>query len=320
MASSQEKLSNMRFFCGSSHPELGQSIASKLGVEVGQMELSQFSCGELFANIQESIRGFEVYILQTCGPQVNRDLMELFIIMDALKRCSAAHIHVIMPHFGYARQDKKAGPREPITSRLVADLLDAVGLDRVLTMDLHAGQIQGFFSVPVDHLTAMPLFINYFQTKHLPNLVVVAPDAGRAKFAKKMSDRLGGDLAFMHKTRPGHNKAEITHVVGDVKDKTVLLIDDMVDTGGSVTNGIQMLRDQGCKEDIYLATTHGVFSGPAFDRLSAAGFKEVVVTDTIPIPEEKRFPGLHILSVADMFAEAIRRNHTRESISSLYEC
>lgn len=315
---SHTDLSNLRFFSGTSHPDLGYKIAQQLGLEPGKIILSEFSCGELYSRIEESIRGSEVYILQTCTQNPNNDLMELFLILDALKRASAAAIHVIMPHFGYARQDKKSLPREPISSRLVADLLLAVGLDRLITMDLHSDQIQGFFSKPVDHLTAMPLFVGYFKEKNIQDLVVVAPDAGRAKFAKKLSDKLGGDLAFMHKTRPNHNVAEITNIVGDVKNKTVMLIDDMVDTGGSVTSGLATLRKHGCNDEIYLATTHPVFSGPAIERLRNAGFKEVVCTDTIPIPEQNRFDGLTVLSTAELFAEAIKRNYQKQSISSLY--
>ena len=315
---SHTDLSNLRFFSGTSHPDLGYKIAQKLGLEPGKIILSEFSCGELYSRIEESIRGSEVYILQTCTQNPNNDLMELFLILDALKRASAAAIHVIMPHFGYARQDKKSLPREPISSRLVADLLLAVGLDRLITMDLHSDQIQGFFSKPVDHLTAMPLFVGYFKQKNIQDLVVVAPDAGRAKFAKKLSDKLGGDLAFMHKTRPHHNVAEITNIVGDVKGKTVLLIDDMVDTGGSVTSGLATLKEHGCNDEIYLATTHPVFSGPAIERLSEAGFKEVVCTDSIPISPDKHFDGLTVLSTAELFAEAIKRNYQKQSISSLY--
>ncbi len=318
MASSPSSLREMRLFCGSSHPELCKEIAAYLGVDVGHIALSKFSCGELYARVDENIRGRDIYVFQTASELVNDDYMELFIMMDSLKRSSAYSVNVVIPHFGYSRQDKKSAPREPISARLIADLLSVVGLNRVITMDLHADQIQGFFSVPVDHLTAMPLFVEYFSKKHLPNLVVVAPDAGRAKFAKKLSDRLGGELAFLHKTRSQHNVAEIVNVVGNVQGKTVLLIDDMVDTGGSVTSGLAMLRQQSCNPDIYLATTHAVFSGPACDRLRTAGFKEVVVTNTIPIPEHKQFPGLKILSAAPLLAEAIRRNHEHQSISSLF--
>lgn len=313
---SETPLSNMRLVSGSAHPELGKNIAQCLGIELGKMQLSRFSCGESYARIEESIRGYEIYVVQTIGHRPNDDYMELFLIMDALKRASASAIHVIIPHFGYARQDKKSAPREPISGRLMADLLSAVGFDRLITVDLHADQIQGFFSQPVDHLTAMPLFIDYFSKKNLKDLVVVAPDAGRAKFAKKLGDRLGAELAIMHKTRPDHNVAEIVNIVGNVKDKTLLLVDDMVDTAGSVTSGIETLKKFGCNKDIYLATTHPIFSGPAIDRLSKAGFKEVVATDTVPI--KTHFEGLKILSMAPMLAEALKRNHEHHSISSLY--
>lgn len=314
----QHEYSNMRLFTGSSHPELGKEVAAFLGVDQGHILLSKFSCGETYARIEESIRGREAYVIQTISDHVNDDLMELFMIMDALKRASASTIHVVIPYFGYARQDKKSLPREPISARLIADLLSAIGFDRLITIDLHADQIQGFFSRPVDHLTAKPLFIDYFAKKQLQNLVVVAPDAGRAKFAKKIADKLHADLAFMHKTRPQHNVAEIVHIVGNVKDKTILLVDDMIDTAGSVTSGLATLKKCGCKDEIYLATTHPVFSGPAIERLSTAGFREVVVTNTIPIPKEKHFQGLTVLSVAPLIGEAIRRNYEKQSISSLY--
>ncbi len=306
----------MQLVCGSAHQELGQEIAKCLGINLGKMRLSKFSCGENYARIEESIRGQEVYVIQTIGHTPNDDYMELFLIMDALKRASASAIHVIIPHFGYARQDKKSAPREPISGRLMADLLSAVGFDRLITVDLHADQIQGFFSQPVDHLTALPLFVDYFKKKNLKDLVVVAPDAGRAKFSKKLGDRLGAELAIMHKTRPDHNKAEIVNIVGNVKDKTVLLVDDMVDTAGSVTSGLATLRKFGCKDEIYLATTHPVFSGPAIERLSNANLKEVIVTNSIPI--QQQFDGLKVLSLAPMLAEAIKRNHERRSISTLY--
>ncbi len=306
----------MRLVCGSAHSQLGSDIAKCLGIELGKMRISKFSCGEIYARVEESIRGNEIYVLQTIGDTPNDDFMELFLIMDALKRASASAIHVIIPHYGYARQDKKSAPREPISARLMADLLSAVGFDRLITVDLHADQIQGFFSQPVDHLTAMPLFVDYFSKKNLSDLVVVAPDAGRAKFAKKLGDKLGAELAILHKTRPDHNVAEIVNIVGNVKGKTLLLVDDMVDTAGSVTSGIEALRKYGCNDNIYLATTHAIFSGPAIDRLSQAGFKEVVVTDTIPV--KKHFEGLKVLSMAPMLAEALKRNHEHHSISSLY--
>jgi len=310
---------DFKIFTGSSHPELGHAIADTLGRQCGEMVLSKFSCNEYYARINETIRGKDVYLIQTAGINVNDDFMELFIIMDSLRRSSARTINVVMPHFGYARQDKKSEPREPISARLMADLLSTVGLDRLVTVDLHADQIEGFFNKPVDHLTAMPLFIDYFKAKQIKDLVVVAPDTGRAKFSKKMSDKLGAELAIMHKTRPSHNKAEIVNIVGDVKDKTVLLVDDMVDTGGSIIACLEALKTFGCNPDIYLAATHAVFSGPAVDRLSTAGFKEVVVTDSFPLPEEKRFPELKILPIAPLVGEAIRRNLEGLSISSLVQ-
>ena len=312
----QNNFPNMRLISGSSHPELSSKIAEELGVDLLKTQLSRFSCGETYARIEESIRGYEVYVIQTIGHSPNDDYMELFLLMDALKRSSVKKIHVVIPHFGYARQDKKSSPREPISSRLMADLLSAVGFSRLITMDLHSDQIQGFFSQPVDHLTAMPLFISYFKDKNIPDLTVVAPDTGRAKFSKKMSDHLGAKLALMHKTRPSHNVAEITNVVGKVRDRNLLIVDDMVDTAGSVTSGLSALRDLGCK-DIYLATTHAVFSGPALDRLSKAGIKEVICTDTLNL-SEKKFSGLNVLSVAPMLAEAIKRNYENRSISSLF--
>lgn len=309
----------MRLFCGSAHPELGQEISQTLGVDLNKIILSRFSCGETYARIKESIRGCDTYIIQSFSQNVNDDLMELFIIMDALKRCSAATVNVILPIFPYARQDKKSAPREPISARLVSDLLNAVGLNRLITMDLHADQIQGFFSNPVDHITALPLFVDYFKAKQLEDVVIVAPDTGRAKFVKRMSDRLGAKLAIMHKTRPDHNIAEIVHVVGDVKDKTVILIDDLIDTAGSVTSGVEALRKKGCKEDIYLAASHAVFSGPAVERLKAANFKEVVVTDSCPLPPEKRWDSLKVLSTATLLAEVIKRNFEKRSISPLFD-
>lgn len=308
---------DFKIFTGSAHPELANEIAETLGKTCGDIVLSKFSCNEYYARINETIRGKDIYLIQTAGINVNDDFMELFVIMDSLRRSSARTINVVMPHFGYARQDKKSEPREPITARLMADLLSTVGLDRLVTIDLHADQIEGFFNKPVDHLTAMPLFIDYFKSKQIKDLVVVAPDTGRAKFTKKLSDKLGAELAIMHKTRPGHNKAEIVNIVGDVKDKTVLLVDDMVDTGGSIVACLEALKKFGCNPDIYLAATHAVFSGPAVERLSCAGFKEVVVTDTFPLPAEKRFDGLKILPIAPLIGEAIRRNLEGLSISSL---
>ena len=309
----------MKVFVGSSHTKLGDEIGQYLGIDLGDMKVSRFSCGEIYVKIKESIRGANVFLVQTCSQNVNEDLMELFITIDAFSRASASSITVVLPHYGYARQDKKSEPREPISAKLVANLLTTAGANRIITMDLHADQIQGYFDIPVDHLTAMPLFVKYFENLKLKDLIVVAPDTGRAKTAKKLADRLGAELAILHKTRPEHNKAAIMHVVGDVAGKTVLLFDDMVDTAGSVTQGLAALRKHGCNEEMYLACTHAVFSGPAIERLSNAGFKEVVVTNTMPIAPERRFPGLKVLSTAPLFAEAISRNHNNISISEIFE-
>ena len=313
-------MDSFKFFAGSSHPQLAKDVADNLGVDLGKMHTDTFSSGELYVKVEETIRGQDVYVLQTAADgEVNNNYMELFLMLDTFKRASAASVNVIMPHFGYARQDKKSEPREPISARLMADLLQVVGFDRIITVDLHADQIQGFFGKPVDHLTAMPLFVDYFSKKNLQNAVVVAPDTGRAKFAKKMSDKIGADLAIMHKTRPDHNVAEVVNIVGDVKNKTVILVDDMVDTGGSITSGLDTLRLFDCKEDIYLACTHPIFSGPCVERLKKAGLKEVVVTDTVPIPSFKRFEGLQVLSAAPLIGEVIKRNVEHRSISSLFD-
>ena len=308
---------SLRLFSGSSNQQLGEAISKSLGIDLAPISLSKFSCGENYARIEGSIRGIDAYVIQSIGDNPNDDYMELFLILDALKRASTKRVHVVIPYFGYARQDKKSAPREPISSRLIADLLSVVGFNRLITVDLHSDQIQGFFNQPVDHLTALPLFVNYFKGKKLDNLAVVAPDTGRAKFAKKLGDQLNADLVVLHKTRPRHNVAEITNVVGDVKGKNLLIVDDMIDTAGSITSSVSTLRKMGC-EDIYVAATHPVFSGPAVSRLSSAGFKEVVVTDSIYLSEEKQFDNLVTLSMAPMLAEAIKRNHNNDSISSLF--
>jgi ribose-phosphate pyrophosphokinase len=239
-------------------------------------------------------------------------------MIDALKRASAKSITAVIPHFGYARQDKKSASREPISARLVADLLTTAGINRIITMDLHSDQIQGYFNVPVDHLTAMPLLANYLKERKIKNPIVVAPDTGRAKTAKKMSDRLSAPLAILHKTRPEHQKAEIMHIVGDVKGKSPILVDDMVDTAGTATGGVEILRKQGCIDEIYFAATHGIFSGGAIEKMNGARFAEVVVTDTLPMAG-KNIKGLKIVSAAPLFAEAIKRSYENLSISSLFD-
>lgn len=311
--------SKLRVFYGTSHPALGRKILKKLRIWPGKIKVSRFACGEIYARIMENIRGQDCVIIQTCSPKVNEDLMELFIIIDAMKRASAKTITAVIPHFGYARQDRKAASREPISGRLVANLLEVAGADRVVTMDLHSDQIQGYFNIPVDTLTAMPLFSKYLKQKKLKDMVVVAPDTGRAKVAKKLADRIGARLAILHKVRSGHQQSAVTHVVGNVNNKTVIITDDMIDTGGTITNGVEALRKKGCKKDIYVVATHALFSDPAVERMKKVGFKEVIVTDSFPIPENKRFPELKILSAAELLAEAVKRNYENKSISSLFD-
>lgn len=311
--------SELRVFYGTSHPELGEKIVGLLGIKKGDIKISRFSGGEIYARITENIRGASCVIIQTCTGDVNSDLMELFIIIDAMKRASAKSIAAVIPHFGYARQDRKAASREPISARLVANLLETAGAERVVAMDLHSDQIQGFFNIPVDTLTAMPLMTNYLKTKNLKDMIVVAPDTGRAKVAKKLADRLGAQLAILHKVRAEQQKAEVTHVVGDVKGKTVVITDDMIDTAGTITSGVNALRAAGCNKDVYVVATHGIFSGPAIERMTKANFAEVVVTDSVPIPKEKQFKGLKILSAAELLGEAIKRNYDNKSITSLFD-
>jgi len=311
--------SELRVFSGSTHPQLTEDIEKFLKINPGQIKKSKFSGGETYARILENVRGQSTVVVQTCTHNVNDDLMELFIIVDALKRASAKSITAVLPHFGYARQDKKSASREPISARLIADLLTRSGIDRVITMDLHSDQIQGFFDIPLDHLTATPLLANYIKSKKLKDVVVVAPDLGRAKTSKKLGDRIGAKLAVIHKTRPEHQKADVLHVVGDVKGKTVVLVDDMIDTAGTATRGVETLRSLGCNQEIYFVATHGILSGPAIDRIKQAKFKEVVITDTIPLPKEKKLSEIKVLSTADVFGEAIRRNYKNQSISSLFD-
>lgn len=306
---------SIKLFSGTSHPELAIEISKHLKLPLSDLMISRFACGEIYAKPKDTVRGSDVFIVQTSTSKVNEDLMELFIIIDSLKRSFAGKIHVIMPNYAYARQDRVASPREPISAKLIADLLSKAGADHLVALKLHSDQEQGFFNFPVDNLNTNKFFADYFKKKKIPNLVVVSPDAGGAKDAKKFADLLGANLAIIHKTRPAHNKSEVMHLVGDVKGKTCVMYDDMVDTAGSVTAGIEALRKSGAGKDIYLAATHAVFSDPAVERLSKAGFKEVVVTNSIPIPKNKQFKGLKVLSIAPLLAEVIRRVHAEKSIT-----
>jgi ribose-phosphate pyrophosphokinase len=307
----------LKLFTGSSHPELAKEIAKCLHLRLEDMVLKRFACNEIYARPDHTVRGTDVYIIQTCSERVNEDFMELFIIIDALKRSFAEKIHVVMPHYGYARQDRVATPREPISAKLMADLISAAGADHVITIALHSDQEQGFFDFPVDNLSTQRLFADYFNKKKLKDLIVVAPDTGAAKSAKRFADLIKADLAILHKVRPSHNVSEVTQVVGDVMDRTCLIFDDLIDTGGTVVNGKEALLKKGANPDMYLAATHAVFSNPCVSRLKAAGFKEVVVTNSVPLPKEKMFEGLKVLSVAPLLAKAIESVHRAKSVTAV---
>lgn len=314
-----DKNSSLMIFSGTSSPVFASDLASHLGTTLGGIQISKFPSGEIYARIKDNVRGRSVFVVQTGTHNINEDIMELLIIIDAMKRASSRSITAVIPFLPYARQDRKAASREPISAKLIADLLTTAGVNRVITIDMHSDQIQGFFNFPVDTLTAMPLMANYIKSKNIKNPVIVAPDTGRAKTSKKLADRIGSPLAIIHKQRPEHSKAEVTHVVGDVKGKTVIIVDDMIDTAGTATNGVKYLREMGANEDVYLMATHAILSDPAVKRIQDVGIKEVVVTDSIPVPKEKQFPALKVLSVAPLFAEAISRAYENLSISSLFD-
>ncbi len=308
----------IKLFAGSSHPLLAQEIAKCLKLPVSETINTRFANGEIYTRPVETVRGCDVYLIQTCTDKVNEELMELFIMLDSLKRSFAGKIHVVMPNYGYARQDRVAQPREPITAKLVADLISAAGADHIITLALHSDQEQGFFNFPVDNLNPRKLFIDYFKKKKLQDLVVVSTDAGGAKDVKKFADMMGVEFAIVHKTRPKANVSEVLHVVGNVEGKTCLIYDDMIDTGGSVVNAVKALRERGAKKDMYLAAVHPVFSDPCIERLKSVGFKEVVVSNSIAVPATKRFHGLTILSVAPMLAQIIENVHESKSVTSIF--
>ncbi len=308
----------LHIFSGSVHPELAEEIASYLDVEMGDIKLEKFSNGEIYARYMDSVRGEDVFLVQSVSGDVNDALMELLIMTDAARRASAGRIHAVITHYGYARQDRKAAAREPITAKLVARMLETAGVDTITTIDLHSGQIQGFFEKPVNHLTALNLFADYFAAQEMDNLCVVSPDVGRAKVAKKMSDLLNADLAIMHKGRPKHNVAEITSIIGDVEGKNCILNDDMIDTAGTICAGMKVLKDRGAKS-VHVSATHPVFSGPAIERLENSVADEIVVANTIPLPEEYLQGKIRQISVAPLFAEAINNVFNNGSISSLFD-
>ena len=313
-----DQTKRMQVFAGTSNPELAEGVVRHLGIELGNVKIRKFANGEIYVRYLESVRGADVFIIQSICSPVNETLMELLIMVDAAKRASARSITAVISHYGYARQDKKSAAREPITAKLVADVLTVAGVNRVITMDLHQGQIQGFFNQPVNHLTALPILADYFESLHLEDLVVVSPDVGRAKACKKLSNMLGAGLAIMHKGRPEHNVAEITHVIGEVSGKVCIVADDMIDTAGSITQGAKALMAKGAKE-IYVTATHGIFSPPAYERIEGAPIKELVVTNTIPVPADKQNGKLRVLSVAPLFAHAVQNVFNDDSVSELFD-
>ena len=310
-------------FAGRSSQDLGQRIATRLGIDLGGVTLKTFANGEIYVRFEESVRGADVFLVQsTCRP-VNDSLMELLIMINAAKLASAHRITAVIPWYGYSRQDKKSAPREPITARLIADLLNASGVDRVLTMDLHAGQVQGFFGVPVDHMTALPMFVDDFKGRVYQGdltepLVVVSPDAGRAKLANHFAERLGATLAVLTKQRPDHNEAEITLLIGDVEGRAAVLIDDMIDTAGTLCAGAKVVKEAGATR-IFAAATHGLLSGGAVARLRESVIEQVVITDTVPLPEEAVGSDLfRVLSVNKILADSVHNVFCDESVSAIF--
>ncbi|HEV8640093.1 MAG TPA: ribose-phosphate pyrophosphokinase [Methylomirabilota bacterium] len=308
---------DLKVFTGTANRPLAEEIAQCLHLPLSDAEVSRFSDGEVFVQVNENVRGTDVFVIQPTCPPVNDNLMELLIMIDALKRASARRITAVLPYYGYARQDRKVQPRVPITAKLVADLLEAAGVDRVLALDLHAGQIQGFFNIPVDHLFAAPVIIDYLGKKDLKDAVIVSPDAGGVERARAIAKRLRGALAIIDKRREGPNQSVAMHLIGEVRGRDTVVIDDMIDTAGTLVQAVTTLEREGARR-ILACGVHPVLSGPAIERIKAAPLEETVVTNSIPVTSEKRAARLTVLSVAPLLAEAIRRIHDEESVSTLF--
>ena len=308
----------LKVFALNSNPDLALAVAEQIGVPLGKSDVSTFSDGEIQINIEESIRGCDIYIVQSTSAPVNKHILELLIMIDALKRASAATINVVMPYYGYARQDRKAKPREPITAKLVADILQVAGASRIITIDLHAPQIQGFFNIPVDQLVGVPILGDYWESKQLKDIVIVSPDHGGVTRARQLAERLKAPIAIIDKRRPRPNVSEVMNIVGDVKGKTAILIDDMIDTAGTISLAADALIKSGAV-DVYTCCTHAVLSGPAIERIEQSPIKELVVTDTIKLSEDKTSDKLTVLSVAPLISEAIFRVHEQLPVSVLFD-
>ena len=310
--------SDYKIFTGNSNPAFAEEIAEIMGKPLGKATVTKFSDGEISVNIWESVRGLDIYIVQATSNPVNDNLMELLIMIDAMKRASSGRINAIIPYYGYARQDRKAKARDPITAKLVANLIVAAGADRVLTMDLHANQIQGYFDIPVDHLLGMPILAKYFQDMHLEDPVVVSPDHGSVTRARNMAQYLNCPIAIIDKRRPEPNKSEIMNIIGNIENKNCIIVDDMIDTAGTICNAANAIKELGAKS-VRAAATHPILSGPAVERIEASAIEELILLNTVPLPEEKRLLKMTTLSAAPLFAEAMTRVFTNGSISVLFD-
>ncbi|MFZ3172514.1 MAG: ribose-phosphate pyrophosphokinase [Carboxydocellales bacterium] len=308
----------MKIFSGNANAALAEEIAEYLGVSLGEAQVSRFSDGEIQCKINESVRGADVFVVQPTCPPVDQHLMELLIMIDALRRASARRITAVVPYYGYARQDRKARGRDAITAKLIANLITVGGARRVMTMDLHAGQIQGFFDIPVDHLPGVPILAEYIINKNLKDMIVVSPDLGGVTRARDLADRIGATIAIIDKRRPEPNVSEIMNIIGDVRGKSIIMVDDIIDTGGTITQGAAALMERGAKE-VFACCTHPVLSGPALERLEKSVISELVVTNTIPLPPEKLTSKIKVLSVAPLLGEAIVRVHEDLSVSKLFD-
>ncbi|MBR2577047.1 MAG: ribose-phosphate pyrophosphokinase [Firmicutes bacterium] len=318
MQNSSRHVNEFKLFTGNSNMELATEIAKLMGQDLGDAVISTFSDGEISVSINETVRGREIFVIQsTCDP-VNNNLMELLITLDALKRASAGRINVVIPYYGYARQDRKAKARDPITAKLVADLLETAGANRIITMDLHAAQIQGYFNVPVDHLLGAPILTKYFMNLNLEDAVVVSPDLGSVTRARAMAEPMDVPIAIVDKRRPRPNVSEIMNIIGDIEDKNVILLDDMIDTAGTITNAANAMKEMGAKK-VYACATHGVLSGKAIERIEASAISELVLLNTIALPEEKKLPKIKTLSAAPLFAEAMMKIFSNDSVSELFK-
>jgi ribose-phosphate pyrophosphokinase len=310
-------MSNLKIFSGKANLSLANEMCNHLGIPLGKVTLKRFSDGEVNFQILENVRGKDVFIVQPTSPPVNENLMELLIMIDAFKRASARRITAVIPYYGYARQDRKDRPRVPLSSKLVGDLLSSAGAQRLLTMDLHAGQIQGFFNIPVDHLFPMPIFLEHIQKMEVDNLMVISPDAGGVEKARAYAKKLATSLAIIDKRRVTENEAEVMHIVGDIKDRNVIIIDDMIDTAGTLVRATEALVRDGARR-VFAAATHAVLSGPAVQRIKDSAFESVMVTNSIPLTEEKSVPKIKVVSVARLLGEAIKSIHEETSVSKLF--